>query len=121
MESLVDLVKAAQSLLDSGFDVQQFLTWKSLAFFSLLGLLGPLHYYTKTFCRVTQAPDPVHLMAGEGVLVAINQGLSQISDSLPTERQPEFQEGKSTSPFLKRCIGKSCSLRLAQEAFRAND
>ncbi len=117
MESITDLINAAQALLDAGFDVQAFLTWKSLAFISLLGLLGPLHYYTKTFCRVTEVPDHTHLMAGEGVLVAIKEGLSQSTEPLRTGSQLESQKSKSTSGFLKRCSGKWCSLRLAQEAY----
>ena len=42
MEYLNDLINAAQAILDSGFDVQSFLSWKEVALLTLLGLLGPL-------------------------------------------------------------------------------
>jgi hypothetical protein len=116
MDSLVDLINAAQSLLDAGFDVQQFLAWKGIAFLFLLGLLGPLHYYTKTFCRVTEKPDHANLMAGEGVLMAIKEVLCP-SDELP---HAEGQDDKSTKLFLKRLVRKPCPLPLAQEAYRGN-
>jgi hypothetical protein len=118
MESLTDLITVAQSLLDAGFDFQAFLTWKSLAFISLLGLLGPLHYYTKIFCRVTEVADHNHLMAGEGVLVAIREGLSQSTEPPRRGSQLESRESQSASLFLTRCGRKWCSLRLAQEAYR---
>jgi hypothetical protein len=113
MDSLVDLINAAQALLSTGFDVQQFFTWKSLAFLSLLGLLGPLHYYTKTFCRVTEAPDLIHLMAGEDVLMAIKEGLPQTSEQLSTERDPEFQDGKSTS-YARKKVHREVVLALSR-------
>ena len=56
MESLNDLINLAQFILDNGFDPQAFLTWKEAAFICLLGLLGPLHFYTKSFGRVTGKP-----------------------------------------------------------------
>jgi hypothetical protein len=102
MDSLVDLINAAQALLSTGFDVQQFLTWKNLAFLSLLGLLGPLHYYTKTFCRVTEVTDPIHLMAGEGVLVAIKEGLPQMSEPLPQQVHQEVVLASSCARSLQR-------------------
>jgi hypothetical protein len=118
MDSLLDLIDAAQALLGAGFDVQQFLAWKSLAFLSLLGILGPLHYYTKTFCRVTENHDHVNLLAGKGVLVAIKEGLSQASEHSHMGSHSGAQDGKSMPPLIKRCVGKACSLRLAQEAYR---
>lgn len=73
MEYLNDLINAAQAILDSGFDVQAFLGWKELAFLALLGLLGPLHYYTQTFKQVTSERDSRSLLAGEGILVAAKE------------------------------------------------
>ena len=73
MEYLNDLINAAQAILDAGFDVQSFLSWKEVALLTLLGLLGPLHYYTKTFKQSTAAQDSVSLLAGEGILMAAKE------------------------------------------------
>jgi hypothetical protein len=73
MESLNDLINLAQFILDNGFDPQTFLTWKEAAFICLLGLLGPLHFYTKSFGRVTGRTDEKGLLAGEGLLIAARE------------------------------------------------
>ena len=73
MESLNELINAAQALLDSGFDVQAFLDWQTLAFLTLVGLLGPFHYYTQNFKRICSENTPRGLLAGEGVLVAARE------------------------------------------------
>ncbi len=53
IDSLIDLINAAQRISDGGFDVQAFLTWKTVAFITLFGLLGPFNYYTRNFGRFT--------------------------------------------------------------------
>jgi hypothetical protein len=73
MEYLNDLINAAQVILDGGFDVQAFRSWKEVAFLALLGFLGPLHYYTQTFQQVTSEQDSRSLLAGNGVLMAANE------------------------------------------------
>jgi hypothetical protein len=73
MESLNDLINLAQFILDNGFDIQTFLTWKEAAFMCLLGLLGPLHFYTKSFSQVTGRTDEKGLLAGEGLLIAARE------------------------------------------------
>jgi hypothetical protein len=73
MESLNDLIKLAQFILDNGFDIQTFLTWKEAAFICLLGLLGPLHFYTRSFGQVTGRTDEKGLLAGEGLLIAARE------------------------------------------------
>lgn len=73
MESLNELINLAQFILDNGFDPQTFLTWKEAAFICLLGLLGPLHFYTRTFGRVTGRTDEKGLLAGEGLLIAARE------------------------------------------------
>jgi hypothetical protein len=70
VESLIDLIGLAQRILDGGFDVESFLTWRALAFACLLGLLGPLHHYTKTFCRFTARKDERALLSARGLLYA---------------------------------------------------
>jgi hypothetical protein len=74
MDSLNDLIYMAASMLDSGFDVHAFLLWKKMAFIALVGLFGPLHYYSLNFRRIT-SPNPVGLLAGEGMLSAAKEEL----------------------------------------------
>jgi hypothetical protein len=71
MESLNELIACAQSLLDTGFSPQDFQMWQQLAFVTILGLLGPLHYYTQNFSRFTSEPSPRSLLTGEGLLEAV--------------------------------------------------
>lgn len=73
MESLNELINLAQLILDNGFDPQTFLTWKEAAFICLLGMLGPLHFYTRNFGRVTGRTDEKGLLAGEGLLIAARE------------------------------------------------
>jgi hypothetical protein len=73
MDSLNDLIKAACSFLDNGFDVQTFTSWKGLAVVTLVALLGPFHYYTQNFKRFTRVTNRRSLLAGTGVLVAAKE------------------------------------------------
>lgn len=77
MGSLNDLITSAQVLLDSGFDLDAFLVWRELAFLCLLGLLGPMHYYTKTFAQFTKRPDEKGLLAGGGLLAAAREHIAK--------------------------------------------
>lgn len=76
MEYLAELINQGQNILECGFDVQAFLTWKSFAFFFVVVLLGPSHYYSKNFSRMTSEESPKGLLAGEGVLIAIREELA---------------------------------------------
>jgi hypothetical protein len=73
MESLNELINLAQFILDNGFDPQTFLTWKEAAFICLLGLPGPLHFYTRSFGRDTGRTDEKGLLPGEGLLIAARE------------------------------------------------
>jgi len=84
MESLNDLIASARAILDSGFDVDAFLTWRELALLCLLGLMGPLHYYTKSFARFTEKPDERGLLAGRGLLAAAREHVAKTANS-PSE------------------------------------
>ena len=91
MESLNELIGLAQVILDSGFDLQAFLTWRELSFLCLLGLVGPLHYYTKSFGRFTGQADERSLLAGEGLLVAAREEITKDASTLcedPTKTSP---------------------------------
>jgi hypothetical protein len=77
LESLNQLISLAQSILDSGFDPQAFLNWQILAFAALVGILGPYHYYTQNFKRLTSDKNPRSLLAGEGVLMAAKEQIAK--------------------------------------------
>lgn len=77
MEYLMELLNQAQSILDAGFDVDAFLAWKSFAFFSVVVLLGPTHYYAKNFNSIISENTPKGLLAGKGVLIAVKEALAQ--------------------------------------------
>lgn len=84
MESLNELIMAAQVLLDGSFDVQAFLGWQTLAFLTLLSLLGPFHYYTQNFKKITSEKTPRGLLAGEGVLVAAREQFLKAAGAIHT-------------------------------------
>jgi hypothetical protein len=77
IDALMELINSAQNISDSGFDLQAFLTWKALAFVTLLGLLGPFNYYTRRFCNFTSGSSRNALLAGNGVLEAVKEQLSK--------------------------------------------
>jgi len=77
LESVNQLISLAQSILDSGFDPQAFLNWQILAFSALLGILGPYHYYTQNFRRLTSEKNPRSLLAGEGILMAAKEQMPE--------------------------------------------
>jgi hypothetical protein len=70
MENINDLIAAAQAILDNGFDPSAFMSWEVLAFMTLAALLGPLHYYTLNFKRLTSEKSPRSLLAGLGLVEA---------------------------------------------------
>jgi len=76
-ESLNELINLAQTILDRGFDSQAFLSRQTLAFFTLLSILGPYHYYTQNFRQLTSEMNPRGLLAGEGILVAAKEEISK--------------------------------------------
>ena len=82
MGPLNDLITSAQVLHDSGFDLDAFLTWRELAFLCLLGLLGPMHYYTKSFAQFTERPDEKGLLAGGGLLAAAREHIGKDAGDL---------------------------------------
>ena len=77
MEFLNDLINAGWSILENGFDPQAFLVWKQLSFACLVGLLGPLHFYTQNFRRFTAKGDPKGLLAAEGILTAAREEITK--------------------------------------------
>ncbi len=89
MESLTDLINSAQAILDSGFDLQAFLTWKTMAFLSLLQLLGPFHYYTQNFRWLASEHNAKGLLAAEGLLLAAQQEILKHPSLFPVPQKPD--------------------------------
>jgi hypothetical protein len=75
MDHINDLILSASAILDNGFDVGHFAEWRESAFIVLLGLLGPFHYYTRNFGELTAGMTQTSLLAGSGVLVAVEHGI----------------------------------------------
>lgn len=96
MENLNELIAAAQSILDSGFDLQAFMSWELLAFLTLAALLGPLHFYTQNFRRLTSDKTPQSLLTGRGLIEAAKAELFQ--DDHPSRSADKFSGGEM------RCI-----------------
>ncbi len=83
MEFLNDLINFGWSILENGFDLQAFLAWKQLSFACLVGLLGPLHFYTQNFRRFTEEGGPKGLLAAEGILTAAKEEMAKAGGSAP--------------------------------------
>ncbi len=98
MEFLNDLINSGWSLLENGFDVQAFLIWKQLSFACLVGLLGPLHFYSKNFDRFSSEHSPQGLLAAEGILVAAKEEIAKADKSAPCANEaPEHDNTLSDS------------------------
>ena len=83
MEFLNDLINSGWSILENGFDLQAFLAWKQMSFACLVGLLGPLHFYTRNFRRFTEDGSPKGLLAAEGLLTAAKEEIAKAGGSAP--------------------------------------
>ncbi|MBI5571251.1 MAG: hypothetical protein HY914_15010 [Desulfomonile tiedjei] len=88
MGSLTDLINSAQAILDSGFDLQTFLSWKTMALLSLLSVLGPFHYYTQHFRWIAAEQNARGLLAGEGILLAAQQEILKHPSLLVAHQKP---------------------------------
>ncbi len=73
MVNLTSLINSGRIILDKRFDAQVFLSWQSLAFMTLVNLLGPLHYYTQNFRLLTSERNERSLLTGEGILIAARE------------------------------------------------
>ncbi len=88
MEFLNDLINSGWSILENGFDLQTFLAWKQMSFACLVGLLGPLHFYTQNFRRFTEEVSPKGLLAAEGILTAAREEMAKADGSAPAANSP---------------------------------
>ncbi|MEJ2716972.1 MAG: hypothetical protein P8182_07505 [Deltaproteobacteria bacterium] len=98
MDNLIDLINMGRVILDNGFDADTFLTWRHISFVCLLGLLGPLNYYTRTFCSFTRETAPQSLLAGEGILETARMAICE--GQVLRESSRIFKPFKGHSKFV---------------------
>ena len=63
----------ADALLKTNVDVDAFRSWEKSSLVALVALLGPLHYYTENFGRFTREKNRRGLLAGTGILTAVEE------------------------------------------------
>jgi hypothetical protein len=63
----------ADALLKTNVDVDAFRSWEKSSLAALVALLGPLHYYTENFGRFTREKNRRGLLAGTGILTAVEE------------------------------------------------
>jgi hypothetical protein len=63
----------ADALLKTNVDVDAFKSWQKSSLAALVALLGPLHYYTENFGRFTRENNRRGLLAGTGILTAVEE------------------------------------------------
>jgi hypothetical protein len=73
MKRIKQLRIAADALLKTDVGVDAFMCWKKSSLLALVGLLGPLHYYTKNFGIFTMEKNRQGLLAGTGILTAVEE------------------------------------------------
>jgi len=108
MDMLLELIELAQGMLETGFDVQIFQNWEFLALVALSASLGPLHYYTQNFKRLTLGKNKKALLAGEGILMAAKETLAQQKASEPQEPCATVHIRAEHSALLKRLHNRLC-------------
>jgi hypothetical protein len=73
MKRIKQLIIAAHTLLKTNVDVEAFRSWKKSSLAALVALLGPSHYYTENFLRFTKEKNRRGLLAGTGILTAVEE------------------------------------------------
>lgn len=73
MKRIKQLIIAAYALLKTNVDVDAFRSWKRSSLDALVALLGPSHYYTENFERFTREKNRRGLLAGAGILTAVEE------------------------------------------------
>ncbi len=103
MDILQSLINAAQMFLERGFSSDDFLVWQQLSFLTILGLLGPLHYYTKHFGQFTEKPSKRSLLTGEGILEAAKGEIVRGAVTIFADGKIEPSEDRASyTPWLAR-------------------
>lgn len=98
VDRINDLINLAQSLLDSGFDVQTFLNWETAAFLALVSLLGPFHFYTQNFKRLTSDNTPMGLLTGAGILMAAREEAHKAFQRIKAGKSAPFEHMMAPAP-----------------------
>ncbi|MGO8878362.1 MAG: hypothetical protein ACLPVO_18865 [Desulfomonilaceae bacterium] len=73
MGQIEQLIISANALLNTNVDVDAFTCWEKSSSLALVALLEPLHYYTKNFGRFTREKNRQGLLAGTGILTAVEE------------------------------------------------
>jgi len=73
MKRIKHLIIAADALLKTNVDVDAFMCWEKSSSLTLVALLGPLHYYTENFGVFTREKNRRGLLAGTGILSAVQE------------------------------------------------
>jgi hypothetical protein len=73
MKNIKQLIIAADTLLKTNVDVDAFRSWEKSSLLALVALLGPLHYYTENFGLFTREKNRRGLLAGTGILTAVQE------------------------------------------------
>ncbi|MFA6224544.1 MAG: hypothetical protein WC647_19775 [Desulfomonilaceae bacterium] len=73
MKRIKQLIIAADALLKTNVDVDSFTRWERSSLLALVALLGTLHYYTENFGRFTKEKNRRGLLAGTGILTAVEE------------------------------------------------
>jgi hypothetical protein len=73
MKRIKKLRISGDALLKTDVGVDAFMCWKNSSLLALVGLLGPLHYYTENFGRFTMEKNRQGPLAGTGILTAVEE------------------------------------------------
>jgi hypothetical protein len=73
MKRIKQLIIAADNLLKTNVEVDAFRSWEKSSLLALVALLGPLHYYTEHFGIFTREKNRKGLLAGTGILTAVEE------------------------------------------------
>ena len=91
-ERIIDfLIEEGWKVLESDFDLSDFVNWRSESFQLIEAMMGPDHPYTHYFRNFVSEPEIGRLLAGEGILNAVKE---QLGRSSPERRRTVEQTSK---------------------------
>jgi hypothetical protein len=73
MNRIKQLIILAYALLKTNVDLEAVRSWEKITLVALVALLEPLHYYTENFGRFTMGKNRQGLLAGTGILTAVEE------------------------------------------------
>ncbi len=71
-----DVIESGWRVLDSDFDQIAFHHWRQSALDCLTDMLGPDHVYTRHFENIVREGGKKDLLAGNGILSVVRQGIA---------------------------------------------